>query len=399
MSEQLNHTLDSEIVYLDFSKKSIIISQIKTYFRKTNNTVWISSWIEDVPKLGIGLFDLITCTGVLHHLKSPQKGLNIMKNVQFKSGGAGVMVYGSYGRTGIYQIQELLRIIDMYKYNQSLHGEISNAREILRVLPEMHWFHHLKFSDHTTMGDIGIYDLLLHKRDIAFSISSLYDWIGNSTYNIVDFSLHTKTFLSPKVRIRDVKLYDIIIKGSIVHQRGILEVISGNVPKHDFYISNERDTEAIVEIDSTDIISIGSPAGFSNIINTKKNYKPFRNETFIFAAVASSFIDEDSDPSNPLEEKNTKLITDFVFPSTEFSKFVVARITRKPVRSISIRELMTTFKAKTGSKHTMKDLKKDFEDLFLYLKHAGVFLLKHKSVDPFPKTCCQNRFRVYSLNI
>ena len=62
-------------------------------------------------------------------------------------------------------------------------------------------------------------------------------------------------------------------------------------------------------------------------------------------------------------------------------------------------ETPITFKAKTGSKHTMKDLKKDFEDLFLYLKHAGVFLLKHKSVDPFPKTCCQNRFRVYSLNI
>ena len=81
MSEQLNHT-HSEIVYVDFSKASMSISQLKVQIRNTNNVVWVTAWIECIPRLGLGNLDFVTFTGVLHHLKSPLKGLNTINNSQ-----------------------------------------------------------------------------------------------------------------------------------------------------------------------------------------------------------------------------------------------------------------------------------------------------------------------------
>ena len=80
MSEQLNHTKNAEIVYVDFSKNSMAFAQFMIRMRKTSNVVWVVSWIEAIPLHGLGHFEFATCTGVLHHLKSPTKGLNVIKD-------------------------------------------------------------------------------------------------------------------------------------------------------------------------------------------------------------------------------------------------------------------------------------------------------------------------------
>ena len=40
-----------------------------------------------------GKFDLIQCSGVLHHLSNPQEGLNILSEALAEKGGAAIMVY------------------------------------------------------------------------------------------------------------------------------------------------------------------------------------------------------------------------------------------------------------------------------------------------------------------
>ena len=71
MGEQLNST-NSETMYFDFSKTSMSIAQIRAKSRRLSNIVWVIDWIENLPRLGLGRFDFVGCTGVLHHLKSPQ---------------------------------------------------------------------------------------------------------------------------------------------------------------------------------------------------------------------------------------------------------------------------------------------------------------------------------------
>ena len=76
--EQFNHT-NAEVIYLDFSITSMKIAQRRARARHLKNIVWVRSWIEDARFLGMGLFNELSCSGVLHHLKSPPFGLNILK--------------------------------------------------------------------------------------------------------------------------------------------------------------------------------------------------------------------------------------------------------------------------------------------------------------------------------
>ena len=57
-------------------------SQLRAKMRGGLDIVWVIDWIESIPRLGLGEFDFIGCTGVLHHLKNPQKGLNALNEIQ-----------------------------------------------------------------------------------------------------------------------------------------------------------------------------------------------------------------------------------------------------------------------------------------------------------------------------
>jgi SAM-dependent methyltransferase len=61
--------------------------------------------IERVRELG-QTFEQIVCTGVLHHLPDPDTGLQALRNVLAPNGAMHLMVYATYGRAGIYMMQE-----------------------------------------------------------------------------------------------------------------------------------------------------------------------------------------------------------------------------------------------------------------------------------------------------
>ena len=60
---------------------------------------------------GLGPFDYIDCCGVLHHLPDPLAGLRSLVSVLAPGGGLGLMVYAPHGRTGVYMLQDALRLL------------------------------------------------------------------------------------------------------------------------------------------------------------------------------------------------------------------------------------------------------------------------------------------------
>ena len=399
LSEQLNHTKSSEIVYLDFSKTSMQIAQQQIKIRAIINVVWIRTWIENIPRHGLGVFDYVTCTGVLHHLKQPTNGLRIIKDVQPKNyGAAALMVYGKYGRTGIYQIQELLRIAIGKKIE--IQKEIFYTKHFLNILPKYQWPYYLKFDGITRLGDVDIYDLLLHKRDVSYSISDLYEWIETNGYQIVDFSIaENRAVLSPEVQLSEKSVYTTVKKKTKVHQQWIAELLFGNLIKHDVYVSLREDSKAVLSLSNNVIFAHGSPIGFRSVIEGKNNYNTLRDETFIKAKLVHSFV-SDKEPSF---KKYSRLsfgesIVEFVFPFTKYNKFVVIELTKKPSRAFSIVRLVENFRSKERSNSTKEYLYTMFDALFAYLEVTGAFLVKHKSVGLFPKTGNRNMFRCLSVN-
>ena len=193
MSESLNDT-NAEIVYIDFSKTSLSISKRRAKYRNIANIIWINDWLEDVKRLGLGHFHFIESSGVLHHLKNPDKGLDTIKDkLCLNGGGIDLMLYAEIGRTAIYPLQNLFRMI----FNKDDHtsSKVWKTKMIMKKLPETNWF--IKYgnsnlgyiTDHIYLGDSGYYDLFLHSRDVKFNIKELQHFVAKSGMNFFKDSL------------------------------------------------------------------------------------------------------------------------------------------------------------------------------------------------------------------
>jgi 2-polyprenyl-3-methyl-5-hydroxy-6-metoxy-1,4-benzoquinol methylase len=173
LAEQLRGT-GAEIVHLDLSSASIAIAKERAAIRKLANIRWMQESILDIPSLGLGQFDYINCAGVLHHLAHPDAGLAALESVLKPDGAIGLMVYGAIGRTGVYHMQELLRLS-----NQGCREDekIAQAKEVLRGLPPGNWYRRAGdlYGDNDT--DAGIYDSLLHTQDRAYTVDQLFEWL------------------------------------------------------------------------------------------------------------------------------------------------------------------------------------------------------------------------------
>ncbi|MBG6072196.1 MULTISPECIES: class I SAM-dependent methyltransferase [unclassified Polaromonas] len=190
LAEQLRGT-DAEIVHLDMSHASIVLAQERAKIRGLTNITWVHYSLLSLPALGLGKFDYINCSGVLHHLADPDLGLRVLLSALKPGGAIGLMVYGTTGRTGVYQMQALMRMVNRDGTGQEADDphKIANTRDLLGSLPASNWFKASEslFNDHKA-GDAGIYDLLLHSQDRAYSVGELFDWLEGQHGKHLNFS-------------------------------------------------------------------------------------------------------------------------------------------------------------------------------------------------------------------
>src|SRR5258708_11205938 len=122
----------AEIVYLDLSSASRAICEGRAKARGLRNIQFVTGSLLDLPTSNFGQFDYIDCTGVLHHLPDPAAGMRALASVLTPDGGVGVMLYGPYGRSGVYPLQELLQTIA--PPSMALEDRLAIARRLLRFL-------------------------------------------------------------------------------------------------------------------------------------------------------------------------------------------------------------------------------------------------------------------------
>jgi ubiquinone/menaquinone biosynthesis C-methylase UbiE len=238
LAEQLRVT-DAEIVHLDLSAASIAIARRRAEIRGLENIRWQQASLLELPGLGLGEFDYINCSGVLHHLPDPDAGLRALLGVLAADGAIGMMVYATYGRTGVYQMQELLRRI-----NGGCEGIgqcLDNARQVLATLPATNWFARGEqlISDHRR-GDAGIYDLLLHSQDRSYTVEELYVWLHDAHGLHIEFSdvgrgrapYLPELVLAP----RQPPFLDTVARLPPRQQQAIAELLGGTLVTHSFYL-------------------------------------------------------------------------------------------------------------------------------------------------------------------
>lgn len=121
-------------------------------------------------------FDLIICTGVLHHLPDPDKGLRALRNVLKPDGAMHLMVYATYGRTGIYMLQEYCRRLETGRSDR----EIKDLANTLLALPPGHPLAPLLGESPDFRTKAGLADALLHPQDRSYTVPQFFDFIDRA---------------------------------------------------------------------------------------------------------------------------------------------------------------------------------------------------------------------------
>lgn len=244
LAEQLRDT-PAEVVYLDMSQASMKIAKSRAKIRKLNNITWVHDSLLNLPESNLGKFDYISCTGVLHHLENPEAGLDALKSVLHPDGSIFLMLYAQHGRTSIYQMQDLLRRV--HANEPDIQKRIDRTRLLLKSLPEGNWFN---FSSGAygfdLQSDIGLYDLLLHPQDRAYTVPQLYDYVEksglvlnklfNSDHPLGDMLFQPETFIRDQATLAGVK------KQSFREQAAICELMFGQLMKQCCFISFKEKT-------------------------------------------------------------------------------------------------------------------------------------------------------------
>lgn len=156
-----------EVIYLDLSTASRAIAEARAKARNLTNIRFLTGSLFDLPQLAPGAFDYIDCCGVLHHLPDPAAGLAVLKSQLAPDGGMGLMVYGEYGRAGVYPMQAALRQLTA---GMSPQDQVATAKRLLADLPETNAFRRNPFVGDHRQNDAGLYDLLLHSQDRAYTV-------------------------------------------------------------------------------------------------------------------------------------------------------------------------------------------------------------------------------------
>ena len=383
---------------MDFSTASKRIAQTRARIRNLKNIVWITDWLETVPFLGINRFELVICSGVLHHLKRPSQGLRILNDAQLDDGGAVLMVYARYGRTSVYHIQNIMRKMNIGEREVS--NEIINAKALLESLPTSNWYIKRNGILDVNMDDIEMYDRLLHKRDVCYDILDLNALIERGGYKFVDYDSPESRIamsLSPNVIIKNV--VPGILKKSFLLKQSIGGMLNGMIKQHSIYISKETESEAYFYRQGNVIFANGSPLGFQNIIHENSRHRKIGNISYALANLARKGGERKFENSTGFKIVTMpEYIGEFIFPSSEFSKFAISKLTRKPMTPAVPASILFEFIQSSKSNYSSIVLKKQLHDLYWYLKITGIFLLKKKTIPTFPKSQDPNvRFVVYDV--
>ena len=231
LAEQLRGT-HARVVALDFSSASLAVARERAAVRGLENIEFVHASIEEIPALGLGRFDYIVSTGVLHHLASPESGLAALRDALKPDGGLGVMVYGLYGRQPVYMMQALMR----YLAPPEMHDErrLEVLKRTLSTLPPQQPFareirEREGIQREMARGDAALLDLFLHAQDRPYTVPQIYEWLRGADMRLAAWA--TPALYDPQVAAEALDVPHLDPE----QQHAMAELLNGTISKHLFY--------------------------------------------------------------------------------------------------------------------------------------------------------------------
>jgi SAM-dependent methyltransferase len=158
-----------EVTGIDISEESLSHQRRWQEKHRLNNLSLARMDLRDVR----GEYDLVVCTGVLHHLSDPDVGLRALGSVLAPRGAMHLMVYGNGPRVGVYLLQDAFRRLGL---GQDAYG-IGLVRSVLSGLPKYHYANWWVDGAEELAHDAAVVDTFLHPQDRAYSVPEVLAFV------------------------------------------------------------------------------------------------------------------------------------------------------------------------------------------------------------------------------
>jgi SAM-dependent methyltransferase len=179
---------EDEVAGIDLSEASLAHERFLQERHGLSNLKLFNGDLLDTGALGTR-FDVILCTGVLHHMADPAAGLTALRDVLAPEGAMVLMLYGATVRTGVYMLQDAFRRMRIEQTNDG----VAQVRRMLRELPGRHYAQDYIRAAAELKDDAAIVDTFLHPQDRAYTVSQLLElvegvglafqnWVDNHPY-------------------------------------------------------------------------------------------------------------------------------------------------------------------------------------------------------------------------
>jgi SAM-dependent methyltransferase len=137
-------------------------------------------------------FDLVICTGVLHHLADPKEGMRALAHCLRAEGVAALMLYARYGRAGVEILQALFRDLDL----QQDEASILVVKGTLAALPKDHPVQGYLELAPDLQFDAGLVDTFLHGRDRSYTVDDCLELLDSAGLVFQDWFLKSPYYPS-----------------------------------------------------------------------------------------------------------------------------------------------------------------------------------------------------------
>jgi SAM-dependent methyltransferase len=226
------------IVGLDLSETSLAHERLLQQKYALTNLTLHQCDLREARRFGS--FDLIFAIGVLHHMQSPDEGLQALASVLTRQGAICLMVYAAARRYGVYLLQDALRRLGA---TQSPEG-IALARAVMAELP-VHHFARWYIDQAPDLGtDAGLVDTFLHPVDQAYTVPQVLDFVRRNGLRFQCWGdngpYYPDGFLNPESPV-----YKAIAKLPDEEQWAVVEDLSLVAGQHSLIVCRpERDLKA-----------------------------------------------------------------------------------------------------------------------------------------------------------
>jgi 2-polyprenyl-3-methyl-5-hydroxy-6-metoxy-1,4-benzoquinol methylase len=171
---------DLNVVAIDLSGRSLAYAQQQAVKYKVTNIQFIQADILEFSNFP-ALFDVIECSGVLHHMEDPELGLQSLQQLLSPTGVMKIALYSEKARQKIIAFRQLIEL-STQKSQQKLDQRLLRQALLMNQIPG-DWNEIISSPDFYSMSNCR--DLIFHEQEHQFTPDKIASLLGDNQLDFI----------------------------------------------------------------------------------------------------------------------------------------------------------------------------------------------------------------------